>query len=201
VAAASDGGFVVVWESADGNGVGVSGQAFDASGVPRGAEFQANTFTSGHQFWAELAFSPPGFVVVWQSAGQDGGGLGVFGRRFDAAGTPVGAEFQVNTFTSGHQGLPSISADSTGAFVVVWVSTGEGGNGGGLFGQRYDAQGSPAGGEFLVRSFDEGPVFAPGVAASRHGFVAAWQGATDGNGYDIFAQRFQGDLIFVDGFQ
>lgn len=86
--------------------------------------------------------------------------------------------------------------------VVVWASGGYDGSGGGIFGQRYDAEGSPDGPEFVVNSYTTGsPVFAV-VASSRTGFVVAWQSAQqDGSGDGILAQRHRGDLIFVDGFE
>jgi hypothetical protein len=37
-------------------------------------------------------------------------------------GNPVGPEFRVNAFTTGHQRWPSLAADAAGNFVVVWVS-------------------------------------------------------------------------------
>jgi hypothetical protein len=204
VAVAPDGRFVVVWEdfTQDGSGLGVFGRLFDAAGVPLGGEFRANAFTTGHQGAPAVVWSPlAGFVVVWHGQNQDGSGLGTFARRFDALGTPVGSEFVVNSFTSGQQGLPAVAADAGGGFVVVWVSGGAGGNGAGVFGQWYNSAGTAAGAEFLVQSFAGGAANLPRVASSGRGFVVAWQGETDGSGYGIFAQRYQGDVIFADGFQ
>ena len=46
-----DGDFVVVWASRfqDGDGYGVFGQRFDASGATRGGEFRVNVHTTGSQ--------------------------------------------------------------------------------------------------------------------------------------------------------
>jgi hypothetical protein len=85
VAASAAGDFVVVWRSAgqEGSGYGIFGQRFDATGAPRGAEFQVNGYTTGEQVLPAVASSPSGnFVVSWNSVGQDGSGLGVFARRF-----------------------------------------------------------------------------------------------------------------------
>src|SRR5262249_55727359 len=43
------------------------------------------------------------YVVVWSSYGQDGSGYGVYARRFDANGTPLGNEFRANKTTAGNQ--------------------------------------------------------------------------------------------------
>jgi len=205
VAAAPDGSFVVVWEdsSQDGGGLGVFGQVFDDAGAPRGAEFRANTFTAGTQGAPAVAWSRSDrFVVVWHGANQDGSGFGIFGHRFDSTGAALGSEFTVNSSTLGAQLLPAVAADPTGAFVVVWASGGYEGSGGGIFGQRYDAQGSPDGPEFVINSYTTGAPAFPVVASSDAGFVVAWQSAEqDGGGEGVLAQRYRGDLIFADGFE
>jgi hypothetical protein len=127
----SNGGFVVVWHSngQDGSGLGVYGQRFDSNGNKVGSEFQVNTWTTGAQGGAGPQGGPSitslpngGFAVVWSSNGQDGSSYGVYGQRFDSNGNKVGSEFQVNTWTTDAQGLPSITSLSNGGFVVVWVS-------------------------------------------------------------------------------
>jgi hypothetical protein len=58
-----------------------------------------------------------------------------------APGDPVGGEFQVNSFTTGYQGLPAVASDADGDFVVVWMS-GDGDDFG-VFGQRFEGGGEP----------------------------------------------------------
>ena len=77
----ASGNFVVVWTSefGDGFGDGVFGQRYDSSGVALGPEFRINTYITGDQREPSVAADPLGnFVVVWQSAPQDG----VFGQRY-----------------------------------------------------------------------------------------------------------------------
>ena len=77
----------------------------------------------------------------------------MFGQRYDASGTRVGAEFQVNTYSQCWQTEPSVIALSSGGFVVTWTSAfQEDGLSYGIYGQRYDASGVPAGSEFRVNS-------------------------------------------------
>ena len=64
---------------------------------------------------------------------------------------PAGAEFQVNSYTTGYQGFPAVASDENGNFVVAW-SSGQDGSGFGVFGQRFSAAGLPQGGEFQVNS-------------------------------------------------
>jgi hypothetical protein len=64
---------------------------YSASGVPRGAEFQVNSFTTAAQLVPGVASDADGnFVAVWISPGQDGSFSGVFGQRFNALGVAQG---------------------------------------------------------------------------------------------------------------
>jgi hypothetical protein len=140
VASALLGNFVVVWDSSlqDGDGYGIFGQRFNASGVPQGSEFQVNSYTTGRQYVPAVASDAGGnFVVVWHSSGQDGSGDGIFGQRFNASGVPQGSEFQVNSYTTNYQTLPAIASAANGNFVVVWSSRGQDGSSDGIFGQRF----------------------------------------------------------------
>ena len=78
------GQFIIVWQSKyqDGSNYGVFGQKYSKSGVPIGDEFQLNTYTSGKQWYPDIAMSQNGkFVTVWESeGGQDGSGYGIFGE-------------------------------------------------------------------------------------------------------------------------
>ena len=90
VAQASDGSFVVVWNSygQDGSQYGVHGQRFDSAGAVAGSEFQVNTYTTAYQTRPAVAQASDGsFVVVWQSNGQDGSYIGVYGQRVCQDGT------------------------------------------------------------------------------------------------------------------
>jgi hypothetical protein len=189
------GRFVVVWESLglDGSGDGVFGQRYDASGTPQGRVFQVNAHTTSDQFApAVAAFPDGGFVVVWTGAFQDGSGEGVFGQRFDASGTALGAEFRINTFTTGHQAEAAVASAANGEFVVVWQSCCEDLDGYTVRGQRFDASGAPRGAEFQVNSYTTSYQLDAAVAADASGnFVVVWGSFTqDGDAYGVFGQRF-----------
>src|SRR6185503_16835389 len=110
------------------------------------------------------------------------------GRRFDAAGVAQGTEFLVNSYTTSFQFQPSMAADASGNFVVVWVSNAQDGSAYGVFGQRFDAAGVPQSGEFLVNSFTTGNQTFPRVASDTNGnFVVVWSSdAQDGSGTGMF---------------
>jgi hypothetical protein len=80
-------GFLVVWAAYDQALIDrdILGRQFGTSGMPVGGEFQINTTTAMTQNHPAVAANAAGgFVVVWQSEGQDGSGYGVFGQRFAA---------------------------------------------------------------------------------------------------------------------
>src|SRR3972149_653080 len=105
-----------------------------------------------------------------------------------AWGQPVGSEFQVNTYTTGRQEIPSVASDATGNFVVVWNSSPQDGSNSGVFGQRYDDSGNALGSEFQVNSYTTSNQFFPSVASDANGnFVVVWMSlGQDGDSYGIF---------------
>jgi hypothetical protein len=195
VAADADGNFVVVWMSylQDGSDAGIFARRYLASGAPvSGTEFRVNAYTAGQQGVPDVASDPTGnLVVVWSSLGQDGSNYGVFGRRYDASGAP-GLEFRVNTHTTHFQESPAVAMAADGSFVVVWESYGQdSSNSGGIFAQRYDAAGAPAGGEFRVNSYTTGGQQNVDVAMDATGnFVVVWFSLHDDGSGGIFGQRF-----------
>jgi hypothetical protein len=188
------GGFVVVWTSVqqDGSESGVFARRFDAAGVPQASEFRVNSDTLSYQDSPSIAVSAGGdFVVTWQSYGQDGSLAGIFVRRFDNVGGPLGAEFQVNSYTAGSQYRPVISSAGGGGFVVVWQSYAQDSYGGGVFARRFNAAGVAQTNELQVNTYVSSFERAATVAADAGGdFVVGWESVHDGSGDGVFAQRF-----------
>ena len=169
VAMNANGDFVVVWESPDADGIGIFGQRFDTSGGKDGDQFAVNTVTSGDQVRPAVGMADDGsFFVAWGSAGQDGDSGGIFGRRFDSDGQAVGVEFQVNPTAGGGQFLPDLAMNGLGRSVVVWESEHEA-DGRGIFGQWYDENGLPDGGEVSINTTTDGDQSVPAVALNAAG--------------------------------
>ena len=72
-----------------------------------------------------------------------------------------------------------------GGFVAAWYS----GNNNDLRGQRYDANGEPAGSEFVVIDPSHGPSEVSVTGLKDGGFVASWTSNQDGSGYGVYGQR------------
>jgi hypothetical protein len=198
------GGFVVVWESGspgleqDGSYIGIFGQRYDGDGSRLGTEFQVNAYTTDFQTSSDVAGTTDGgFVVVWQSYGQDGSYYGIFGRRFDAAGAPNGTEFRVNSETQYGQYYPEVAASADG-FIVVWESCEQDGSREGIFGQRYSASGATAGTEFRANTYTPARQRFANLAVDADGnFVVVWMSqpesggvGQDGSDAGIFGQRY-----------
>ena len=126
VASDASGNFVVVWQSGGAGRLQLRRlrPALRRSGAPLGPEFRVNTYTTGIQSRAvrglrrrrqlrrRLAQLRPGRLAG-----------GIFGQRYASSGAPLGPEFRVNTYTTDAQYRPSVAADPSGNFVVVWMGS------------------------------------------------------------------------------
>jgi hypothetical protein len=215
VAADDAGRYIVVWISSgpgqDGSGRGIVGRVFSPTGVPLTGEFLINAFTPGRQTAPAVTAQPGGsFVVVWESAGQDGNSYAIVGRRFDSRGGALTGDFIVNAFTPGAQQAPEISSDAAGNFVVVWHSAGQDGHRLGSFGRRFNSAGTPISGEFQVNVYTTDEQRFPQVSVLPDGrFVVAWESGygsqvptQDNQRFGSFARRYDaagnpltGDLL------
>jgi hypothetical protein len=208
-AVAVDGGgnFVVAWisydpvgPSQDGSLAGIFGQRFSAAGTRLGGEFQVNTYTTDFQYGPTVAMASSGagfdgnFVVVWDSDGQDGSAYGVFGQRFSASGNRLGAEFQVNTYTTNVQYEAKVAADARGNFIVAWQSRLSGITSDEVMARRFSFNGTPRGAEFRVNTYTTSGQGNASIASDRVGnFTVAWESyPNDGSGTGVFGQRFGG---------
>jgi len=109
VSAMFDGGYLVTWVgNGPGDVDGVFTQRLNASGVLVGAETRVNTTVAGDQVITRVTtLIDGGYVVVWESIGQDGAGSGTYFQRFDASGNKL-------------TGLPGDAA----ANVLTWAGVG-----------------------------------------------------------------------------
>ena len=219
VAADGQGDFVVVWQSDGSYGTDTSqrsiqAQRYESDGTPDGGEFQVNSYTSSHQYRPALAVNAQGnFVVVWESYGSygtDTSRWSIQGQRFDASGTPVGGQFQVNSYTTDDQYKPAVGLDAQGNFIVVWESEGSYGTDTttlSVQAQFFDACGRPVGGQFQVNSYTTYIQGAPSVSSvdPEGNFVVVWesQGAFNLPAWSdvVQAQRYRATTLFADCFE
>lgn len=148
VAMAPDGRFVIVWTRD--TGVGDAGDVFfrlyGSDGTPHGPETCANETAASSRKHVSVGISDDGgFVVAWDDFGRHGELFGVVARRFGPDGSPVGAEFVVNTHTRSDHFHPSVAVAPDGRFVVAWTGDALDGSFYGVLAQRFDASGRPLG--------------------------------------------------------
>ncbi|MGH6750891.1 MAG: tandem-95 repeat protein, partial [Bradyrhizobium sp.] len=217
IATFADGGFVMAWTDTsysanDFSNAQVKAQIFDASGHKVGSEFRVNTTTALEQRRPKVSVLSNGdFVVAWEDEsgkGGDASGGAIKAQLYHGNGSKVGGEFLVNTTTQGTQNEHAITALANGRFVVTWTDTsGVGGDSSGsaIKAQLFNANGSKAGGEFLVNTITSSFQDEPSVASLKNGgFVVSWQDNSGLNGDgtrggSIKAQMFDANGVKVGG--
>lgn len=187
-----DGGWVIAWTSnlQDGANLGVYFQRYDANGNPVSTETRANAVTADSQFTPWLAACRDGgWLIVWTSNLQDGSASGVYQRRFDSAGAPLGDESLVNTSTSGDQNTPTICTLNDGGWVVAWQGAGSAYD---VFQQRFDASGAKVGGEVRVNTYTSNDQKYPcACSLVGGGWVVNYSSSgQDGSGWGCYQQRY-----------
>lgn len=202
VAADGLGNFIATWQSdgQDGSLEAIVARRYDASGVSS-AEFVVNQHTTGSQVTPSVAADANGnFVVAWVRGSEYTSSLGIYARRFDAAGVATGDEVRVDLAGDPVTFKPRVAADPDGGFLVVWESQDVSNLG--VFARRLDGEGLPVGGAFRVNTFTTGTQQRPAVATLDSGeFAVAWTSGFQASASDdVFAQRV-GAVLFYDGFE
>lgn len=154
------------------------------AGIASAMPFVVNQYTTGDQSRPGVAVTTSSdFVVIWESFGQDGDDLGVFGRFYSSGGAALGTEFQVNQTYVDSQSSPAVAPSGDG-FVVVWEEYDLLDLEDRLVARRYDGAAFPLGDEFRVDSGVAAYHVKPSVSADSGGtFVVAWDDYDD-----VFAQ-------------
>ena len=166
VAASADGDFVVAWHGPRGAGpTGVFARRFVRGDESPPTEILVSDSPAAIGFPQVATDADGNFAVAWHSPGEDGSGLGVYARRFDAAGVRLGTEFRVNTQTTGDQTAVSLTSDLDGDLVAMWHSPNQDGSGLGVYGQRYD-ESTDTVAPFVTDVFVAGGAVRPGQEVS-----------------------------------
>lgn len=114
----------------------------------------------------------------------------------------VGDEFLVNTTTEGTQWNQVIAALSDGRFVVAWEDYSQTGDDTSFYALRaqiFEANGSKAGGEFLVNTTTQFSQWQPAITALNDGrFVVAWTD-TSKTGADTSSDAVRAQIFDANG--
>jgi hypothetical protein len=187
IASLNSGDFVIAWQSygqACLNLNSIYARLFDISGSPLSDDIQVDDIGSGCLYEdinvAIASLQDGGFVIIWQ--GQDVN-YDIFGRQYNASGSPQGPGFQVNNYASSEQLYPSVAGLNNGGFVVTWNSYNKTGNGFfEIYAREYNPSNNALAGECLISTNTVGNQMYPVVTSLSNGnIVIAWQGLN----YDV----------------
>ena len=189
----NNGGWVVGWSGTDGSKTYM--RLYTVNGVPQTGEIEVAQFNAKQIDPVPAVWRDGSMFFTWvdfNGKGGAGNGTSVFGRYFDASGTPVGGEFQVNTTNPGDQREARLAADGIGRCVVVWEDHQTDANATDIHARRYSKLGFPLSAEWEVNTTKGADQLKPQVACDWVGnFTVVWEDRSAGLGFgDVRAQRF-----------
>ena len=190
IGVAADGTFVIAWEgNGSGDTYGIFAQRFDSGGGKNNGEFRINATTANNQYDPAIAVGQDGqFMVVWDDA------VGTHGRRFNASGVALDASDHLmhTDITSGNA---DVATNGTGAYHIVWRTTGSGdGSGRALWKMELAATDTTPQPLELVTTSTINSQTEPSIASDGNGdFLITWHGAGPGDTDGVFARKFDSE--------
>ncbi|WP_197440333.1 SBBP repeat-containing protein [Polystyrenella longa] len=196
-------GYLVTWSHQNsGNDYDIKLRPFNGSDVATEGEQTINQVLENRQWNPTIiqrsTSSGDQYVLAWGGYG-DGDTAGVFTRALDSSLNPITPETLVSSSTKGQQrtgvgGQHAAATAADGRYVTTWWSDEGDGDGAGVFGLLYRADGSKVGGPFIVSTTTDEDQINPSVAMQETGqFVIVWQTDADsgaGVNWEIHGQRF-----------
>ncbi len=199
VVALAGGGYAVTWVTNRNGDQDIYTRVYDANGAAIGDEQNViDTADNGvnDNFNIVTALSGGGYAVTWY-AERDGDG-DVFTRTYDADGTPSGPERNASDDTDNdrHDSLISVTALSSGGYVMTWFCNRDGDND--TFIRIYSSDGTPVGGEINVsdpsdNNANDSPDFPSAVTVLAGGRIAVTWDSNSGGDTDIYTRVYEAD--------
>ncbi len=173
--------------------VGTTLVSADEPPLPLGGEIVIPDYTEGDQMAPDLAVTADGgFIVVWQSHGEDGDGFGIMAQAHHPDGSKIGPPIAVNAHTEGSQIWPAVASDDEGRFAIAWQGP-DSESTTGIFVRVFTPEGVARTGELPVHDGPSGHRSQASLAMSEAGRVlVVWQ-ADDGAGQGIWGRLFADD--------
>ena len=210
--ASNGNGYFVCWSGfeqpnvlLDCDGYGVYGRYLDESGNGIGRERLINTYTVGNQGTPsgytsrQISVSniDDNYLVAWMSYEQDGDREGLFAQFVDYQGIKKGSEFQINEYTTGSQGAPSIASNGS-TYLIAWNDNIKEGSAYGVFAKMLDNGGNVLLGDFQVNTYTTDDQYWPSVACLGDKYVVVWHSQDqDGSDYGIYGRLIDNDGSFA----
>lgn len=193
ISVARNGKKVVTWVSNDAHLRGIFAQRYNADGSKNGNEIKVTQGEETGEQFTEFGFKnvavseDGGFMVVWTAPNSQY--WGVYGRKFDSNGIPIGSSFLISNNNQFTQNYQSISARGNGDYVVTWTDH----NDLNIYAKIYKSDNSNIE-IFPVNANTVGTQYGSDVAVATNGnFVITWID----NDRSISAQRFDSNGTMV----
>jgi hypothetical protein len=199
----ADGGFAVFWTDTTAPTPKslsvIRSQRFDAAGQKLGGEVL---------LWGTGTYQPDvvpstngGCLISFTAySGVPQQGSDVLMLALDESLNAVGLPTLVNQYLDDAQHSSSLALAGGGPVFVVWESTGQDGDMGGIFGRMADPAGKPFGDEFQVNAVDNGTQTRPLVESVwQNRFVVSWEGVVGLSNYEVFLRFFSASAAPLGG--
>jgi len=193
VAALRDGGYIVVWQSAETHGddtnTSIQARRIGADGLPLAGQFQVNTITGNAQTHSSVTeLADGGFLVVWEEPQ-------VQGQRFDVEGVFDGNQFQINTLTVGNESETDAVMHDDGRVLVIWKDDEEAGDSWEIRGRLFTPNLAAQGVDFRINTLITGGQLNPKAAAyAQGGFFVVWESGVSA-GDDNAPNSIEGRIV------
>lgn len=206
VATDTGGNSLVVWQSQQQpeNGWDVFARRLDASGAATEPELRINAFAAGRQEGQHVAALPQGdFVVSWHGQSRSGESQGIYARRVDGQGTPLGSDRPVGGLSEELQLLPRVAAAADDGYLVAWEGRGLFGDTFSIPGQFMSADGTPSGPLLRISQQDDTQQRRVDLARGPDGdYMFVWQSSEqDGDSWGVFGRCMSDDGSAGEEFQ
>jgi hypothetical protein len=166
-------------------------QQYTPLGQPVGSFTRVKPMLLSDGVYPKVAAAGTGFVVAYNWRSNINLPAQISAQRYNANGAKVGAEFRINAINPGHIRQHQVVRLADGGFVVVWSAGPNKLDSGEIYARRYNANGAPLTGEFIVNTTKFKTQDFPAVAAlANGGFVVVWNSTIADGSVDLYIQRY-----------
>jgi hypothetical protein len=190
VAANSSGDFVVAWYDTRSGSAALFAKTFYANGTNKTNDFRVDDTTSVLSDVPAIAMDPNGnFAIAWPVS--TGGTFDVYAKAFWSNASNLSADFRLHSVTTGTQGSPSVSMDSSGNYVFVWNDERAGVGVGGVYAKAFYANGTNRTNDFRLNETGLPFTSSPAVVMASNGdYLVAWADRRTGSLDSIYAKTY-----------
>ena len=185
-----DGGFIAAWgeQSKQRDTYAANGRCFDPAGIPVRSKFNLSL----PDWTAVASYTNGDFIAVGTYAvgPKTDSDLPIYARRFNGAGTPNGASFQVGAVTNGYA-TASATYGSDGRFAFAWPSH----TSNAMVRAYRSNEFSPFGPEFPANSISTSKGMINARYNSNHELIVIWSGSAGAVSNELFVRRFDSNMV------